>query len=90
MKPICVTCKRFYRPSKTGVYFLENMPIVNGAAPGDAEPEKWKPYKLWSGDEWKCPNCKSTIIVGTGLVPIAFHHEPNFLDKVERFGADKL
>jgi hypothetical protein len=37
LKPICVKCQRFYRPSRNGVWFLEGMPTHNGAHPGKAE-----------------------------------------------------
>ena len=26
MRPICVPCRRFYRPKKNGTYFLEGHP----------------------------------------------------------------
>ncbi len=50
MKPICVPCQRFFRPKKNEFYFLEGMPIEQGAIPGTTEQEQWKPYKLWTGD----------------------------------------
>ena len=70
MKPICVPCGRFYRPEKNGVLFVE---ALDGT-----------PYKLWSGDKWKCPNCGSEVIVGSGLEPISEHYEPDFTETVER------
>lgn len=78
MKPICVSCQRFYRPIKNGFYFIEGMPTENGAKAGTSEPEKWKPYKLWSGDLWSCDGCGSTIVVGTGRSPISEHYMENF------------
>ena len=90
MKPICVPCQRFYRPTKNGKAFIEGMPISeNGeqVKPGLAEPEKWVPYKLWMGDEWGCPDCGSTIIVGTGHSPISEHYLPDFEQRVKSFGA---
>jgi len=73
MKPICVTCKLFYRPSRNGVWFLEGMPSGAG----------WAPYKLWHGDEWSCRGCGSTIIVGVAPQPFSEHFEPDFKRKVE-------
>lgn len=88
MKPICVPCKRFYRAKKNGFYFLEGMPKFSGAAPGNAEPQNWEPYKLWCGDLWECPDCGAQIINGTGHDRVAEHYEFNFEDKVQRSGAD--
>lgn len=87
MKPICVPCQRFYRPDRNGVCFIEGMP-TDGAKPGLAEPEKWIPYKLWSGDRWKCPDCKAIIIVGTGQQPISEHYKDGFDRLVEQCGAE--
>ena len=69
MKPICATCEVFFKPEKNGVCFDEGF--------GDGTR---RPYKLWLGDLWKCPNCSSLIIVGTGLAPIAQHNEDDFED----------
>lgn len=89
LKPVCVPCQRFFRPAKTGFAFIEGMP--DGIAkPGLAEPEKWRPYKLWNGDKWKCPDCGATIIVGTGQVPISEHYQPEFAKRVEQFNGDQL
>lgn len=87
LKPICVPCQRFYRPTKNGQYFIEQAPDGAGAKPGTAEPEKWHPYKLWSGDQWACPDCGSEIIVGVGREPIRVQHEPDFDDYIKSFGA---
>ena len=90
MKPICVPCQRFFKLTKAGFYFLEGMPVESRAAPGSAEPEKWKPYKLWAGDRWECPNCHAVIISGVGHSRIAEHYEPDFAAKVAALGADQL
>jgi hypothetical protein len=87
LKPICVSCQRFYRPSRNGVYFLEGMPGENGVKPGRVEAWRWKNYKLWAGDEWQCPGCASTIIVGVPHQHIAEHYQPDFEEKVRAFGA---
>lgn len=80
MKPICVPCCRFYRPKKTGYFFTEGMPAdgERRPKPGKAEPEKWQPYKIWSGDLWECPDCKVAIVVGVGLMPVAERHHDDF------------
>ena len=87
MKPICVPCQRFYRPTKNGKPFIEGMPNHNGASAGLAEPEAWRPYKLWIGDEWTCPDCNAVIIVGTGHHPVSEHYLPDFAEQVTSFGA---
>ena len=84
-KPICMACHLFFHPHKTGFWFIEGMP-KNGSftvKPGLAEPENWVPYKVWSGDIWKCQGCDATIIVGTGWEPAAIQHD------TERFAAFK-
>jgi hypothetical protein len=92
LKPICVPCHAFYRPWKNGFYFLEMMPGngTNRPLPGLAEPDKWKPYKLWAGDLWKCPLCNNQIVVGTGHSPAAEIHHKDFNEKVEMLGADQF
>lgn len=85
MKPICVRCERFMRPERNGYYFLEGMPIINGAEPGS-----WKPYKLWAGDLWRCPTCHYQTITGVPTHPIAEHYQPGFDELVERLGARRL
>lgn len=90
MKPVCVPCKRFYRPKKNGYKFIEGMPTENKALPGTQEPEKWKPYKLWVGDLWECQGCGSQILSGFGANPIALQHEVDFNQKVINYGGDEL
>jgi hypothetical protein len=88
MKPICIPCQRFYKPKKTGFYFLEGYPSGNGKAPpGTAEPQAWRPYKLWAGDIYECNGCGGRIIVGAGLKPLAEHYQDGFDEMVERYGA---
>jgi hypothetical protein len=88
MKPVCVPCQRFFRQTKTGFYFIEGMPVGPGRPkPGTAEPDKWKPYKLWSGDKWECEGCGAEILSGFGLKPIAEHYEDDFAQAVKSFGA---
>lgn len=86
-KPICVPCQRFYRPAKNGFTFIEGMPTINHAKPGTAQPEAWKPYKLWVGDLWECEGCKTQIVVGVPSQPIAEHFQEHFALEVIRRGA---
>lgn len=78
LKPICVKCQRFYHPRKTGIEFIESMPILPDARPGVSQTHLWKPYKLWSGDMWKCDGCDHLLIVGIGKKPIDEHHSDTF------------
>lgn len=89
MKPICVPCQRFYRPTKNGRAFVEGMPIGSvKAPPGITAPELWKPYKLWRGDEWTCMGCGAIIIVGVAQHTIAEHFESTFDEQVKSHKAD--
>ncbi len=50
--PICGQCQVGMRPYRNGVTVIEtahNPPM---------------PYKFWSADEWECPECLSSVIVG--------------------------
>jgi hypothetical protein len=82
LKPICVSCQRFYRPHKNGRRFVEAMPKggTDRAAPGTSQPERWVPYKVWIGDEWRCHGCGHLLIVGVAGWPLSEHYLPNFAD----------
>ena len=90
MKPVCVPCQRFFRCIKTGFYFTEGMPKESPAQPGTLEPEKWQPYKLWSGDKFQCEGCGAVIVSGFGAAPIRVQHQPDFRDMAKSLGADKF
>jgi hypothetical protein len=90
MKPICVPCQRFFRPKQNGYYFIEGMPIGNHVQPGTAEPEKWKPYKLWAGDLYECEGCGAVVVSGVGRGPIAEHYQEDFAERVTSLGAGQL
>lgn len=82
LKPICVKCQRFYRPSHNGRWFVEGKPRYPRALPGTQEPQSWEPYKLWQGDEWRCEGCDNKIIVGVGWRPYSEHYKPGFMEAV--------
>lgn len=90
MRPICISCQRFFKPKKNGFYFTEGMERVSGALSGTQEPENWKPYKIWSGDLWQCPGCGSEIIVGTGANALAHHWEDDFKTMTKNLNADQF
>ena len=80
-KPICVKCKRFFKPHRNGVFALEQMPTVNSARPGLEDQELWQPYKIWRADLYRCDGCGDEIVVGFGQNRLVEHYEPEF----ERF-----
>jgi hypothetical protein len=90
LKPVCVPCQRFFRPKRNGFAFIEGMPVENGAQPGQLEPEKWRPYKLWNGDRWECPDCGASIVVGVMGPPVAEHYQKDFVSLVKMYGGDQL
>lgn len=90
LKPVCVPCARFFRMRKSGFYFVEAMPIISHALPGTAEPDKWRPYKIWSGDRWECEGCGATILSGFGLAPIAHQHQEDFNQILRNLNASQL
>lgn len=91
LKPVCIPCQRFFRMKKAGFYFIEGFPAGDGRAkPGTAEPDKWKPYKIWVGDRWECQGCGAAIVSGFGSAPLSEHYKEDFGAKVEQFGAGQL
>jgi len=89
IKPVCVKCQRFFKPHKNGIFCLENMPVVNRAESGTAHPEKWRPYKIWAADLWKCQGCGHEIIYGAGLSPVDEHYKPEFKEVLRTTKADQ-
>lgn len=85
MKPVCPTCKRFYKPKKNGYYFLEGMPASNTTPPGTSHEAEWSPYKLWAGDLYECPGCLAQVVVGVPHRPIAEHYEFDFSRQLELY-----
>lgn len=86
MKPVCVKCQRFYRPKRNGTPFLEMAPDGSSRpASGTAEPDKWKPYKLWHADLWHCLGCGHELIVGAGYQPMSEHWKDDFEAVCESF-----
>lgn len=83
-KPACHECKRFYRCVECGIVVLEQMPRDNDTTPGTSEEDKWKPYKIWRADLWRCYGCGKELISGFGQAPMAEHYQPNFADYLPR------
>lgn len=74
-KPICMTCKKFYRPKKNGVTIEEGMPLGVDSCGVSKE---WVPYKLWRGDLMECKGCGHQIVYGFGLRPLAEHYQKDY------------
>ena len=68
-KMICTPCQVELRISKSGVAVIEHA--------------HFGPCKVWSADEWACPNCGATIVAGFGNHPIHEHYEPDFQDGLD-------
>lgn len=77
MRPICVTCQRFFRCKKNDYFFIEGMP----------QGEQWQPYKLWAGDLYECEGCGATIISGVARCPIREHYQQDFEQVRSRLNA---
>jgi hypothetical protein len=90
LKPVCVACRRFFRPKTNGYKFIEGMPIKNGAPPGLTDPAQWQPYKLWNGDLWWCEGCGLEIVVGVVGPPIVEHYQDDFKEAIRHWGGDRL
>ena len=88
MKPICMPCRRFFRPEKNGFYFREAQPIGDKTPPGKDRDDLWRDYKVWCGDVWMCHGCGQKIIVGTALQPLAEQHHQDFDEVVKKLRAD--
>mgnify|MGYP001566862028 CR=1 FL=1 len=68
-RPVCVACHVDMCPEKNGVTFIEH---ANGA-----------PFKIWEADQWKCPNCDISVIVGFGKDAIREHYQAGFSELLE-------
>jgi hypothetical protein len=77
-KPVCVSCKRFFKPFKNGIYVLEQMPEGNDMVPGTEMEENWRPYKIWRADLLWCEGCGKKIVSGFGMQHMAEHYESGF------------
>lgn len=64
---ICVNCQRAMKPIKNGF-------IVEMLADG-------KPYYKIEADQWGCPVCFTTIVIGFAGKPFAEHGQPEDYDK---------
>jgi len=81
-KPVCMTCKLFYRAHKNGVYLTEMAPIGVGGS--------WIPYKVWQADLWKCKGCGHEILSGFGHNPVSIQHMEGFKEQRISLGADEI
>jgi hypothetical protein len=77
-KPICVKCKRFFKPYRNGIRALEQMPLTRDARPGAEDEDQWTPYKIWVGDLLRCDGCGTEIVSGYGGRPLCEHYQADF------------
>ncbi len=90
MRPICIPCQRFFKVIKNDYYFTEGCPATRGTNPAIADKGHWKPYRIWAGDQYKCPGCGAEIVSGIGHGPLGEKHEPDFEAKHTSLGANRL
>jgi hypothetical protein len=91
LKPICVLCACFFRCKKAGYYFIEGMPNTQeDALQRGRDAVGWKPYKIWVGDLWECPNCHAQIVSGVAHQPLSEHYKEDFEEVRQRTKADRL
>jgi hypothetical protein len=88
LKPICVSCGTFFKPVKSGIRVLEQMPKIPQAVPGIVAADDWRPYKIWQADLYECRSCGSQVVSGYGLNPIAIQHMPDFKKMLEEHPPD--
>ena len=67
-KPVCVACRVDMYPEKNGVNFIE----LKG------ERGSQSPYKIWESDQWACPGCGISVLIGFGKKAWAEHYQPEF------------
>ena len=86
---VCVTCRKFLHPKKTGVCVEEGMPIAEPGLGDDGRSKTgWGPYKLWMADLYECRECGTEVIAGFGANHFAEHYQKNYAAVRER--ADPL
>lgn len=90
MRPVCVPCQRFFKCKKNNFTFTEGMPVDELARPGNDDCAMWQPYKVWTSDRYECEGCGAVILTGFSQQPLAEHYQPDFADKVKRYGADQF
>jgi hypothetical protein len=56
-------------------------PVANGVRA--LETAQGEPYVLWACDEWKCPKCEATVLVGFPTKGME-RHDSDFKDALKR------
>ncbi len=69
-KPVCIPCQVELRCHKVGVAIL------------DTAGKDQRPYKLWSADLWKCPNCGILLAVRFANNPHAHGFQEQKMQKL--------
>ena len=61
-------CGRFMEVAEIGVCVEELM-------------EDGAPYRLWSADRFRCPECGTEVVTKFGNEPIAEHYQPGYASR---------
>ena len=64
MTPVC-DCGRMMDVEQNGVYVEE---ICSDGMP----------YRIWSGDRWRCPECGTGVVTGFGHEPLAESYQDRY------------
>ena len=71
-KTLCIVCSVEMRPEKNGVWVVETA----------GQPRK--PYKVWSADLIRCPDCGIQVVTGFANRALGEHYEKSFQDLLDR------
>jgi hypothetical protein len=72
-KMVCPDCQCEYKVLKNGVYVIEMASLL--------------PYKIWTADLWKCPDCNKEIVAGFAREALE-HYELDFNQYLESITED--
>ncbi len=68
MRPVCVKCRCEMKPAKND-FLVEEM--LDGE----------HPYRVWSTDLWRCPNCSTEVVMGFGAKPLGEYWQGSYAKK---------
>src|SRR5512143_799679 len=76
MAVICIRCERAMKVASIGVVVADHKSDALGVVV--LEHAGFGPYKLWSADEFMCPNCGLRAVANFADRPIAHHSGTEF------------
>jgi len=71
-RAVCVKCNQQMGPVKNDFPILETY-------------DDGRPYQIWLGDLYRCPECRGEIVMGFGLRPVAEDWRPDFESKLKSY-----